>query len=555
MKSDIEIARSIELTKIKQVARDYDIPVEEIHNYGRYIAKVPETLIDEEKVKQSNLILVTAITPTKAGIGKTTVSIGLALGLTKIGKKAICALREPSLGPCFGMKGGAAGGGYAQVLPMDKINLHFTGDFHAITSAHNMIAALLDNYMYQNQDNGFALKEVLWNRVLDVNDRGLRYIITGLGGKTNGITRESGFDITPASEIMAILCLAKDEDDLRRRIENILLGFTIDNKPFTVKELGVAGAITVLLKDAIAPNLVQTTEHTAAFVHGGPFANIAHGCNSVMATKLAMTFGDYVITEAGFGADLGAEKFYDIKCRKSGLQPKLTIIVATAQGLKMHGGVSLDQIKEPNAEGLTKGLANLDKHIENLRSFGQTVVVAFNRYANDTEEEIDLVRQHCAAQGIGFAVNNAFVEGGNGAVELANLVVDTIENQPSEPLRLAYNDDDTVEEKISKVACNLYGANMITYSAAAKKKLKRIQELGYGHFPICIAKTQYSFSTDPKLYGVVKDFEFHVRDIVLNAGAEMLVIIAGEIMRMPGLPKEPQALHIDIVNGEIEGLS
>lgn len=555
MKSDIEIARSIELTKIKQVARDYDIPVEEIHNYGRYIAKVPETLIDEEKVKQSNLILVTAITPTKAGIGKTTVSIGLALGLTKIGKKAICALREPSLGPCFGMKGGAAGGGYAQVLPMDKINLHFTGDFHAITSAHNMIAALLDNYMYQNQDNGFALKEVLWNRVLDVNDRGLRYIITGLGGKINGITRESGFDITPASEIMAILCLAKDEDDLRRRIENILLGFTIDNKPFTVKDLGVAGAITVLLKDAIAPNLVQTTEHTAAFVHGGPFANIAHGCNSVMATKLAMTFGDYVITEAGFGADLGAEKFYDIKCRKSGLQPKLTIIVATAQGLKMHGGVSLDQIKEPNAEGLTKGLANLDKHIENLRSFGQTVVVAFNRYANDTEEEIDLVRQHCAAQGIGFAVNNAFVEGGNGAVELANLVVDTIENQPSEPLRLVYNDDDTVEEKISKVACNLYGANMITYSAAAKKKLKRIQELGYGHFPICIAKTQYSFSTDPKLYGVVKDFEFHVRDIVLNAGAEMLVIIAGEIMRMPGLPKEPQALHIDIVNGEIEGLS
>lgn len=555
MKSDIEIARSIELTKIKQVARDYDIPVEEIHNYGRYIAKVPETLIDEEKVKQSNLILVTAITPTKAGIGKTTVSIGLALGLTKIGKKAICALREPSLYPCFGMKGGAAGGGYAQVLPMDKINLHFTGDFHAITSAHNMIAALLDNYMYQNQDNGFALKEVLWNRVLDVNDRGLRYIITGLGGKTNGITRESGFDITPASEIMAILCLAKDEDDLRRRIENILLGFTIDNKPFTVKDLGVAGAITVLLKDAIAPNLVQTTEHTAAFVHGGPFANIAHGCNSVMATKLAMTFGDYVITEAGFGADLGAEKFYDIKCRKSGLQPKLTIIVATAQGLKMHGGVSLDQIKEPNAEGLTKGLANLDKHIENLRSFGQTVVVAFNRYANDTEEEIDLVRQHCAAQGIGFAVNNAFVEGGNGAAELANLVVDTIENQPSEPLRLAYNDDDTVEEKISKVACNLYGANMITYSAAAKKKLKRIQELGYGHFPICIAKTQYSFSTDPKLYGVVKDFEFHVRDIVLNAGAEMLVIIAGEIMRMPGLPKEPQALHIDIVNGEIEGLS
>lgn len=555
MKSDIEIARSIELTKIKQVARDYDIPVEEIHNYGRYIAKVPETLIDEEKVKQSNLILVTAITPTKAGIGKTTVSIGLALGLNRIGKKAICALREPSLGPCFGMKGGAAGGGHAQVLPMEKINLHFTGDFHAITSAHNMIAALLDNYMYQNQDNGFALKEVLWNRVLDVNDRGLRYIITGLGGKTNGITRESGFDITPASEIMAILCLAKDEADLRRRIENILLGFTVDNKPFTVKDLGVAGAITVLLKDAISPNLVQTTEHTAAFVHGGPFANIAHGCNSVLATKLAMTFGDYVITEAGFGADLGAEKFYDIKCRKSGLQPKLTIIVATAQGLKMHGGVSLDKIKEPDLEGLRAGLANLDKHIQNLRSFGQTVVVAFNKYANDTQEEIDLVRTHCQEMGIGFAVNNAFVEGGAGAVELANLVVDTIEKQPSQPLHFAYDDTDSIEDKISKVACGQYGASMITYSATAKKKIKLAQELGYTHFPICIAKTQYSFSTDAKLYGVAKDFEFHVRDIVLNAGAEMLVVIAGEIMRMPGLPKVPQAMHIDIVNGEIEGLS
>lgn len=555
MKSDIEIARSIELTKIKQVARDYDIPVEEIHNYGRYIAKVPETLIDEEKVKKSNLILVTAITPTKAGIGKTTVSIGLALGLNKIGKKAICALREPSLGPCFGMKGGAAGGGYAQVLPMEKINLHFTGDFHAITSAHNMIAALLDNYMYQNRDNGFAMKEVLWNRVLDVNDRTLRYIVTGLGGKTNGITRESGFDITPASEIMAILCLAKDEDDLRRRIENILLGFTIDNKPFTVKDLGVAGAITVLLKDALSPNLVQTTEHTAAFVHGGPFANIAHGCNSVLATKLAMTFSDYVITEAGFGADLGAEKFYDIKCRKAGLQPKLTLIVATAQGLKMHGGVSLDLIKEPNMEGLVEGVKNLDKHIENLRKFGQTVAVAFNRYANDSEEEIEFVRQHCAEMGVGFAVNNAFAEGGNGAIELANLVVDTIEKQPSRPLTFAYEEADSVEEKVTKIACGMYGAKQVIFGPAARKKLKMIEELGYTNFPICIAKTQYSFSTDATQYGVASGFNFAVRDIVINAGAEMLVIVAGEIMRMPGLPKVPQALHIDIVNGEIEGLS
>ena len=555
MKSDIEIARSIELTKIKQVAANFGMPLEYVTHYGRYMAKVSEEIIDEEKVKNSNLILVTAITPTKAGIGKTTVSIGLALGLNKIGKKAICALREPSLGPCFGMKGGAAGGGYAQVLPMEKINLHFTGDFHAITSAHNMIAALLDNYMYQNQDNGFAMKEVLWNRVLDVNDRGLRYIVTGLGGKTNGITRESSFDITPASEIMAILCLAKDEADLRRRIENILLGFTIDNKPFTVKDLGVAGAITVLLKDALSPNLVQTTEATPAFVHGGPFANIAHGCNSVLATKLAMTFGDYVITEAGFGADLGAEKFYDIKCRKAGLQPKLTVIVATAQGLKMHGGVEIDKIKEPNLEGLREGVKNLDKHIENLQSFGQTVVVAFNRYANDTEEEINFVRQHCEEMGVGFAVNNAFAEGGAGAVELANLVVDTIENKPSAPLSFAYDEEDSVEVKVTKVACELYGAKQVLFGPAARKKLKMIEELGFGHFPICIAKTQYSFSTDPKLYGVASGFNFAVRDIVINAGAEMLVIVAGEMMRMPGLPKEPQALHIDIVNGEIEGLS
>lgn len=555
MKSDIEIARSIELVKIKQIAREYDIPVDEISNYGRYIAKVPETLVDEEKVKRSNLILVTAITPTKAGIGKTTVSIGLALGLNRIGKRAICALREPSLGPCFGMKGGAAGGGYAQVLPMDKINLHFTGDFHAITSAHNMIAALLDNYMYQNKDNGFALKEVLWNRVLDVNDRGLRYIVTGLGGKTNGITRESSFDITPASEIMAILCLATDEADLRRRIENILLGFTVDNKPFTVKDLGVAGAIAVLLKDAIAPNLVQTTEHTPAFVHGGPFANIAHGCNSILATKLAMTFGDYAVTEAGFGADLGAEKFYNIKCHKAGIQPRLTVIVATAQGLKMHGGVELDKIKEPNLEGLKEGVKNLDRHIENLHTFGQTVVVAFNRYANDTDEELDFVRRHCEEMGVGFAVNNAFMEGGEGAVELARLVVDTIEKNPSRPLTFTYDEKDSVTGKVEKVACGLYGARQVLFSPAAQKKLRMIEELGYTHFPICIAKTQYSFSMDPKQYGVAKDFNFAVRDIVINAGAEMLVIVAGEMMRMPGLPKEPQALHIDIVNGEIEGLS
>ena len=555
MKSDIEIARSIELRKIKELAKSVNMPEDKVTHYGRHIAKVDIELIDEEKVKKNNLILVTAITPTKAGIGKTTVSVGLALGMNKIGKNAIVALREPSLGPCFGMKGGAAGGGYAQVLPMEKINLHFTGDFHAITTANNMISALLDNYIYQHRDNGFGLKEILWRRVLDINDRSLRYIVTGLGPKTNGVTQESGFDITPASEIMAILCLAKDEEDLRRRIENILLGYTYENKPFTVKDLGVAGAIITLLKDALSPNLVQTTENTPAFVHGGPDANIAHGGNSILSTKLAMTFSDYTITEAGFGADLGAEKFYNIKCRKAGLNPKLTVLVVTARALKMHGGVSQDIISEPNLEALKVGVANMDKHLKNLASFGQTVVVAFNRYGDDTEEEINFVREHCAAQGIGFAVNNAFVEGGAGAIELANLVVKAIDENPSKEMNFTYTDEDDVKTKITKVTQNLYGANLITFSPTAKKKLAMIEELGYSHFPICIAKTQYSFSTNAKLINAPSGFDFHVQDIVINAGAEMLVVISGEIMRMPGLPAKPQALYIDIVNGEIEGLS
>lgn len=555
MKTDIEIARSVELKKIKKVACDAGIPVDEISNYGRYIAKVPEHLINEEKVRQSNLILVTAITPTKAGIGKTTVSIGLALGLNKIGKKAIVALREPSLGPCFGMKGGAAGGGYSQVLPMENINLHFTGDFHAITSAHNMITALLDNHLYQNQSSGFGLKEVLWKRVIDVNDRSLRNIVVGLGGKANGITHEAGFDITPASEIMAILCLAKDLKDLRRRIENILLGFTYDGKPFTVKDLGVAGAITVLLKDAIHPNLVQTTENTPAFVHGGPFANIAHGCNSVLATKMAMTFADYVVTEAGFGADLGAEKFFNIKCRKSGLQPRLTVIVATTQGLKMHGGISIDKIEEPNSDGLSEGLKNLDKHIQNLRSFGQNIVVAFNKYDSDTEEEVSLIRDYCNWAGVGFAVNDSFTRGGEGAIELAKLVAETIEEKPSASLKYTYKDEDSVYEKIEKVAKHIYGAKLVTYGSHSEKIIKLINEMGISHYPVCIAKTQYSFSADPKAYGVAKDFELHISDIVINNGAEMIVAIAGDIMRMPGLPKDPQARRIDIVNGQIEGLS
>ena len=555
MKTDIEIAREARLVPIKEVADRIGISEDLLEPYGKYIAKVPCKTIDQEKVDKSNLILVTAITPTKAGIGKTTVSIGLALGLNKIGKNAIVALREPSLGPCFGMKGGAAGGGYAQVLPMDRINLHFTGDFHAITSAHNMITALLDNHIYQHREDGFAMSEVLWKRVLDINDRNLRSIVTGPGRKTDGVVMESGFDITPASEIMAILCLAKDQKDLRRRIENILLGFTIEGKPFYVKDLGIAGSICTLLRYAINPNLVQTTENTPAFVHGGPFANIAHGCNTAIATRTAMTFGDYVVTEAGFGADLGAEKFLDIKCRKSGLQPKLTVLVATTQGLKMHGGVAETEIKKPNAEGLTRGFLNLDKHVRNLQKFGQTVVVCFNRYAFDTDEEMALVRKHCDELGVGFAENNAFCEGGNGAIELAQLVVDTIEKKPSQPLKFMYEDNQSIKEKVEAVAKNIYGASNVIYLPAAKKKLQRINDLGISHYPVCIAKTQYSFSDNPKLYGVPEDFEFTIRDFVINTGAEMIVAIAGEIMRMPGLPKEPQAKVIDIIDGQIVGLS
>lgn len=555
MKSDIEIARETDLRKIKEVATTLGIPREEVQNYGRYIAKVPIHLIDKKQMDQHNLILVTAITPTKAGIGKTTVSIGLALGLNKIGKKAVVALREPSLGPCFGMKGGAAGGGYAQVLPMENINLHFTGDFHAVTSAHNMITALLDNYIYQTRNTCEGLKEIKWKRVLDVNDRSLRNIVSGLGGSANGVPTETGFDITPASEIMAILCLATDIEDLKRRVGNILLGYTNEDKPFTVNDLGIAGAITVLLKDALLPNLVQTTENTPAFVHGGPFANIAHGCNSISATQMALTYGDYVITEAGFGADLGAEKFFNIKCRKAGLSPKLTVIVATAQSLKLHGGVPEKEIKEPNIEGLKNGFANLDKHIENMKSFGQQVIVTFNRFATDTDEEIALVAEHCEEKGVGFAMNNVFAEGGEGGTELACLVVDTIENHPSAPLQYTYDLNDPIRTKVQKVAQKIYGASSIVYTTLADKKLRQIESLGISHYPICIAKTQYSFSSDPKAYGVAKDFELKVRDVIINNGAEMIVVVMGEIMRMPGLPKEPQARKIDIVDGMIEGLS
>ena len=555
MKKDIEIAHGTPLKRIEDVAAMLDIPTDSLEHYGKHIAKLPLDLLRTDR--KGKLILVTAITATRAGIGKTTVSIGLALGLHAIGKKACVALREPSLGPCFGMKGGAAGGGYAQVLPMERINLHFTGDFHAITSAHNMIAALLDNYLYQHQKEGFGLKEVLWRRVLDVNDRSLRSIVTGLGPATNGLTQQSGFDITPASELMAILCLASDERDLRRRIENILLGYTYEGRPFTVRDLGVAGSIMVLLKDAIQPNLVQTTENTPAIIHGGPFANIAHGCNSLLATRMALSYADYTITEAGFGADLGAEKFYNILCRKSGLVPDLTVIVATAQGLKMHGGVELEKIKEPNEEGLRKGLANLERHVKNLQGFGQSVVVVFNHFAGDTDREMDLLRDYCERElGVPFVINQAYAQGGKGAEEMARLVVDTIEHRPSQPqLRFTYDDDDTIRTKIEKVAKNIYGAASVSFAGPALNRIRLAEQHGMAHFPVCIAKTQFSFSADAKQYGAVSGFDLLIRDVVINAGAEMIVAIAGDILRMPGLPKDPQANHIEYVDGEIIGLS
>lgn len=555
MKTDIEIAQETTLRRIDDIAKELGIDENHIEPYGRYIAKVSLDAIDEERMKRHNLILVTAISPTKAGIGKTTVSVGLALGLNKIGKKAVVALREPSLGPCFGMKGGACGGGYAQLLPMDKINLHFTGDFHAITTANNMIAALLDNYLYQHAKDGFRLKTILWKRVLDVNDRSLRQIITGLGPLTNGIPTQTGFDITPASEIMGIMCFAKDIDDLKRRIGNILLGFDYQDKPFYVRDMGVEGSIAVLLKDALKPNLVQTTEGTPAIVHCGPFANIAHGCNSVVATKMALTLGDYAITEAGFGADLGAEKFYDIKCRTAGLQPALTVLVVTLQALKMHGGVAYQDIKEPNIEAVKQGFWNLDKHVENIKRFGQKIVVAFNRYNNDTEEEIEAVRVHCQELGVGFAVNNAFAEGGKGAEELANTVVKTIEDSPSPKLQYLYKDDDSVKDKIEAVAKKIYGAGSVSFARKAETQLKHIYDLGLSGLPVCVAKTQYSFSVDPKAYGKTDGFHLDVADIVINSGSGMIVAIAGNILRMPGLPATPQANNIDIVDGKIVGLS
>jgi len=555
MKSDIEISRESKMLPISDIAKGLNIPDESLIPYGKTKAKVDLKELNPEKIKQSNLVLVTAISPTKAGVGKTVTTVSAALGLNKIGKKCVAALREPSLGPVFGMKGGAAGGGYAQVLPMEDINLHFTGDFHAITCANNTIAALLDNYQYNNLNSPNALKQITWKRVLDVNDRSLRFVTTGLGGRTNGIPQETGFDITPASEIMAALCLSENLDDLKVRIERIILGYKLDNTPFTVKDLGIGGAITILLKDAIMPNLVQTTENTPAIIHGGPFANIAHGCNSVIATKMALSTAEYVVTEAGFGSDLGAEKFLDIKCRVSGLQPKATVLVVTTQALKMHAGVEGDDTKKPNEDALVKGMPNLVRHIENLQGFGQSIVVSLNKFHFDQDNEIELIKNYCDKIGAAFVVNEAFAKGGEGAVALANKIVEVVEKNPSKPITFTYDDADPTEVKIEKVAKKIYRAEKIEISSKAKTVLARIRKNGWSNLPVCIAKTQYSFTDNPDVYGAPTGHTLHVQDLVVNTGAGFIVAVCGDIMRMPGLPKVPAANGMSFENGVIEGLS
>ncbi|MFN6341290.1 MAG: formate--tetrahydrofolate ligase [Bacteroidota bacterium] len=555
MKSDIQISREVKLRPIQEIGKQLHIPDEKLIPYGHTKAKIDLSVLNAQHIATSNLILVTAISPTKAGVGKTVTTVSASLGLNKIGKKCIAALREPSLGPVFGMKGGAAGGGYAQVLPMEDINLHFTGDFHAITTANNTIAALLDNYQYNNLNSDKALKQITWKRVLDVNDRSLRFVNTGLGGRTNGIPQETGFDITPASEIMAALCLAENLEDLQHRIDTIILGYKMDNSPFTVKDLGVSGAITILLKDAIMPNLVQTTENTPAIIHGGPFANIAHGCNSVIATKIALSCAEYVVTEAGFGSDLGAEKFLDIKCRVSGLQPKATVLVATTQSVKMHAGLEGDDTKKPNREALEQGIVNLARHIENLQGLGQSVIVSLNKFHFDVQDEIDWLRTYCESKGCAFAVNEAFAKGGEGAVELANKIVHTVENNPSKPVQFTYELNDPTDKKIELIATKIYRAGKVEFSSKCKPVLNRIKKLGLDNLPVCIAKTQYSFTDNADVYGAPENHTLHVQDLVINAGAGFIVAVCGDIMRMPGLPKEPAANGMTFTNGVIEGLS
>ena len=555
MKTDIQIAQEATMLPIKDVAASIGIKEDDLELYGKYKAKISDELINRTKKNpDGKLILVTAINPTPAGEGKTTTSVGLGEAFGRLGKKALIALREPSLGPCFGIKGGAAGGGYAQVVPMEDLNLHFTGDFHAITSANNLLAALLDNHIQQGNELGIDPRQIVWKRCMDMNDRVLRNIVVGLGSKMDGMVREDHFVITVASEIMAILCLADDMADLKKRLGRIIVAYTFDGKPVTADDLQATGSMAALLKDALKPNLIQTLEHTPAIVHGGPFANIAHGCNSVRATKTALKLADYVITEAGFGADLGAEKFFDIKCRMAGLKPDAVVLVATIRALKYNGGVPKDELSAENLDALKAGIVNLEKHIENLHKFGVPVVVTLNSFVTDTKAETDFVEQFCKERGCEFALSEVWEKGGEGGIDLANKVLDTIEHKESN-FKVLYDDSLSLKEKIETVAKEIYGADGVTYSPAAERELKRITDLGMGNFPVCMAKTQYSLSDDAKKLGRPSGFKINVREVYASAGAGFVVAVNGSIMTMPGLSKKPAAYGIDVDdNGVITGL-
>lgn len=555
MKSDIQIAQEAEMLPIKEVAEKLGIGEDDLELYGKYKAKLSDELIERVKNQpDGKLILVTAINPTPAGEGKTTTSVGLGQAFGRLGKKAVIALREPSLGPCFGIKGGAAGGGYAQVVPMEDLNLHFTGDFHAITSANNLLAALLDNHIQQGNELGIDTRQIVWKRCLDMNDRVLRNTVVGLGSKMDGVVREDHFVITVASEIMAILCLATDMHDLKRRLGRIIVAYTYDGKPVTADDLQATGAMAALLKDALKPNLIQTLEHTPAIVHGGPFANIAHGCNSVRATKTALKLADYVITEAGFGADLGAEKFFDIKCRKADLKPDAVVLVATIRALKYNGGVAKADLAEENLEALKKGIVNLEKHIENLQKYGVPVVVTLNSFVTDTKAETDYVEQFCHERDCEFALSEVWEKGGEGGIALANKVLETLEKKESY-FKVLYENDLSLEEKIGTIAKEIYGADGVTYAPAAKKELKRITDMGLSNFPVCMAKTQYSLSDDQTKLGRPEGFTINVREVYVSAGAGFVVAVTGAIMTMPGLPKKPAACGIDVNDeGVITGL-
>lgn len=556
MKTDVQIAQEAHMLPITEVAKALDIPGDELEQYGKYKAKLSYSYIKENMNRENGkLVLVTAINPTPAGEGKTTTNVGLSMALSKLGKKTITTLREPSLGPCFGIKGGAAGGGYSQVVPMDDINLHFTGDFHAITSAHNLLAALLDNHIHQGNKLGIVTKKIVWKRVVDMNDRALRNIVIGLGGKADGVTREDGFDITVASEIMAILCLATDLEDLKERLSKMVVAYNYDGEAVTAGDLEATGAMALLLKDAIKPNLVQTLDNTPAFIHGGPFANIAHGCNSVVATQTALKLGDYVITEAGFGADLGAEKFFDIKCRYAGLKPDCVVIVATVRALKMNGGVSKDNLSEENQEALKAGSSNLIRHIENVAKFGVPSVVAINRFPTDTEAELELLDKICEEYGVKVVLSEVFAKGSAGGMELAEEVIRICEEGTAD-FKPLYDLDMTIEEKMEKIAKEIYRADGVDFTAAAQKQINELNKLGYDKFPICVAKTQYSFSDDAKLLGAPTGFRITVRELRVSAGAGFIVALTGSIMTMPGPPKVPAANGMDIKSdGTIIGLS